>query len=92
MEAIRKMSLLPARRLEKFVPDMKLKGRIKVGAHADIVAFDAARVVDKATFQNPAQYSEGIPHVLVMGVPVVENERLAEGVFPGQPVLSKVTV
>ncbi|MBM3769061.1 MAG: amidohydrolase family protein [Acidobacteria bacterium] len=92
MEAIRKMSLLPARRLEKFVPDMRLKGRIKVGAHADIVAFDAARVIDKATFQNPAQYSEGIPHVLVMGLPVVENERLAEGVFPGQPVLSKVSV
>ncbi|MBM3784327.1 MAG: amidohydrolase family protein [Acidobacteria bacterium] len=92
MDAVRKMSLLPAKRLEKFVPSMRKKGRIQVGAHADLAVFDAAKVQDKATYENPAQYSEGIPHVLVMGVPVVENSKLAEGVFPGQPVLGKVSI
>ncbi|MBI2686995.1 MAG: amidohydrolase family protein [Acidobacteria bacterium] len=92
MDAIRKMSYLPAARLEKFVPEMRRRGRISAGAFADIVVFDPARVRDKATYQNPAQYSEGITHVLVNGTAVVENEKLVEGVFPGQPVLSKVTV
>ena len=89
-DAIRKMSLLPAQRLEKFVPDMRRRGRINIGSFADIAVFDPARVQDKATYQNPAQYSEGITHVLVNGTLVVENEKLAEGVFPGQPVLSRV--
>ncbi|MFN0102723.1 MAG: amidohydrolase family protein [Bryobacteraceae bacterium] len=89
-DAIRKMSLLPAQRLEKFVPEMRRRGRINVGSFADIAVFHPARVQDKATYQNPAQYSEGITHVLVNGTLVVENEKLAEGVFPGQPVLSKV--
>ena len=89
-DAIRKMSYLPAARLEKFVPEMRRRGRINVGAFADIAIFDANRVQDKSTYQNPAQYSEGITHVLVNGTLVVENEKLVEGVYPGQPVLSKV--
>jgi hypothetical protein len=90
-DAIRKMSYLPAARLEKFVPEMRKRGRINVGAFADIAIFDPNRVQDKATYQNPAQYSEGITHVLVNGTLVVENEKIVEGVFPGQPVLSKVS-
>ena len=89
-DAIRKMSYLPAARLEKFVPEMRRRGRINVGAFADIAIFDPNRVQDKSTYQNPAQYSEGITHVLVNGTLVVENEKLVEGVYPGQPVLSKV--
>jgi len=91
-DAIRKMSYLPAARLEKFVPEMKKRGRINVGAFADITIFDPTRVQDKSTYQNAAQYSEGISHVLVNGTLVVENEKLVEGVFPGQPVLGKVTI
>jgi len=91
-DAIRKMSLLPAQRMEKFVPEMRRRGRITVGAFADIAVFDPNRVQDKATYQNPAQYSEGITHVLVDGTLVVDNEKLVENVFPGKPVLSKVTV
>ncbi len=83
MDALRKMSLLPAQRLESFVPMMRNKGRIKVGADADVVVFDPARVTDKATFENPAQYSAGIPHVLVNGVAVVQDGKLVEGVKPG---------
>lgn len=82
-DAIAKMSLMPAQRLEKAAPQMRLKGRIKAGADADITIFDAARVTDRATFENPAQYSEGIVHVLVNGVPVVQDSKLLDGVQPG---------
>jgi N-acyl-D-aspartate/D-glutamate deacylase len=57
---------------------MRLKGRIKVGADADLAVFDAARVIDKATFDKPDQYSEGITHVLVNGVAVVRDGKLVE--------------
>ena len=90
-DAIAKMSYLPAARLEKIVPEMRRRGRINVGAFADIAIFDPNKVQDKATYQNPAQYSVGITQVLVNGTLVVENEKLVEGVFPGQPVLSKIS-
>ncbi len=86
MDAIREMSLLPAQRLEKVVPEMRLKGRIKVGADADLTIFDPARVIDRATFENPAQTSEGIRHVLVGGVFVVRDEKIVEGVKPGKAI------
>ena len=91
MDAIRKMSYLPAKRLESFVPDMKRRGRINVGAFADLAIFNPDTVQDKATYQNAAQYSEGIPYVLVNGTFVVDNNKIVEGVFPGQPVMSKVS-
>lgn len=83
MDAIRKMTLLPAKRLETAVPMMRTRGRVKVGAEADLAIFDPARVIDRATFENPAQYSEGITHVLVNGVFVVRDGKLVEGVKPG---------
>ncbi|HKP68119.1 MAG TPA: amidohydrolase family protein, partial [Pyrinomonadaceae bacterium] len=86
MDAIRKMSLMPAQRLEKNVPAMRDKGRIKVGADADITIFDPATVIDRATFEKPALYSEGIRHVLVGGVFVVRDEKIVEGVKPGKAV------
>ena len=86
MDAIRKMSLLPAQRLEKAVPSMLSKGRIKVGVDADLTIFDAATVIDRATFDKPALYSEGIRHVLVGGVFVVRDEKIVEGAKPGKPV------
>jgi dihydroorotase len=79
MDALRKMSLLPADMLR-----MPNKGRLQVGADADITIFDPERVIDKATFENPAQYSEGIPYVMVNVVWVVKNSRILEGVFPGR--------
>lgn len=83
IDALRKMSLLPAQRLEAAVPMMRNKGRIKVGADADVVIFDPARVIDKATFEDPAQYSSGIAHVLVNGVSVVQDGKLLETSKPG---------
>jgi N-acyl-D-aspartate/D-glutamate deacylase len=84
MTALRKMTLMPAQRLEKRAPAFKDKGRIRVGAEADITVFDPNRVIDKATFEEPLQYSEGIQFVLVNGVPVVNDGRLVDGVFPGR--------
>ena len=81
MEAIRKMSLAPAERL-----GVSSKGRIAVGADADLAVFDPARVTDHATFENPAQYSEGMVYVLVNGVPVVRGGALVDGVAPGRGV------
>jgi dihydroorotase len=79
MEALRKMTLAPADRL-----GVASKGRIAVGADADLAVFDPARVTDRATFENAAQYSEGMVYVLVNGVPVVRNGSLLEGVAPGR--------
>jgi len=85
MTALRKMTLMPAQRLEKRAPMFKDKGRIRVGADADITIFDANRVIDKATYEKPLQHSEGIQFVLVNGVPVVKDGKLVDGVFPGRP-------
>lgn len=84
--AIRKMTLLPAQRLERFAPVMKNKGRIRVGADADITVFDAAHVIDRATFEQPALPSGGIAHVIVAGVPVLLNAAVQHGVHPGQGI------
>ncbi len=88
-DAIARMSLLPARRLEAACPAMKNKGRIQRGADADITIFDPKTVTDKATFEKPAQYSEGIPYVLVGGVAVVRDGQFVEGARPGKGILAR---
>lgn len=85
MEALAKMTVLPARRLEH-VPAMRSKGKIAVGTDADITVFNPATVGDRATFQMPATPSVGIPHVIVNGVLVVRDGNLVEGAMPGRPI------
>ena len=86
MEAVRKMTLMPAQRLEARVPAMRQKGRLRVGADADITIFDAARVLDRSTYREPSLSPVGLQHVIVNGVSVVANGRAVEGVAPGTAV------
>jgi N-acyl-D-aspartate/D-glutamate deacylase len=90
MTALRKMTLMPAQRLEQRAPVFHDKGRIRVGADADITVFDPDKIIDKATFDEPLQYSEGISFVFVNGVAVVRNRKLVDGVFPGRAARAPV--
>src|SRR5437867_1502568 len=73
MDALRKMSLMPAQRLERATAAARKKGRLQEGADADIVVFDPRSVTDRATYESPAQPSSGFKYVLVSGTPVVEE-------------------
>jgi N-acyl-D-aspartate/D-glutamate deacylase len=86
MDALTKMTLMPAQRLERRVPSMKNKGRIRVGADADLTIFDPQSITDRSTFQDPAKYSEGIKFVLVNGVLIIKDGQLQSGVSPGRPI------
>ena len=83
-----RVTLMPAQRLESRAPVFRNKGRIRVGADADLTLFDSEGVIDNATFQEPTRPPEGIAHVLVNGMPVVSNGRLQEGVAPGRGLLA----
>jgi N-acyl-D-aspartate/D-glutamate deacylase len=91
MTALRKMTLLPAQLLETRAPAFKNKGRIRVGADADITVFDPTRVIDKATFEEPLQYSEGIQFVLVNGVSVIKDGQLVQGIYPGRAARAPIS-
>lgn len=86
MDALRKMTLMPAQRLEARVPGMADKGRIREGADADIVVFDPDSIQDHATYTDPTAPSTGVRHLLVLGVPVVRDGSVVDGVAPGQAV------
>ena len=90
VDAIRKMTLMPAQLLEPRVPAMKRKGRLQAGADADITVFDATRVIDRATYREPSLPPVGIEHVMVNGVSVVANGEAIEGVAPGKPVRASI--
>jgi N-acyl-D-aspartate/D-glutamate deacylase len=89
MTAIEKMTLLPAKRLEGIAPMMRFKGRIQVGADADITIFNPEAVIDKATFEKGLEFSAGIEYVMVNGTFVLKNGKTVTGVLPGQPVYGK---
>ncbi len=87
--ALEKMTLLPAKRLEGIAPMMRYKGRIQVGADADITVFNPDTVIDKATFDKGLAFSGGIEYVMVNGSFVLKNGKTVTGIFPGQPVYGK---
>ena len=76
--AVRKMTALPARRL-----GLKDRGRVEQGLAADLVLFNPDTVTDKATFDDPSQFPDGIPYVFVAGEAVV-SEGEHSGATPGR--------
>ena len=86
MDALRKMTIAPAQRLEAFVPAMRNKGRIRVGADADITIFDPATVIDRSTYTEPTLTSAGIPYVLVNGGLVVDEGELVSAARQGRAI------
>jgi dihydroorotase len=67
---------------------MANKGRLRVGADADITVFDIMKVTDRATFDDSLRYSEGIHYVLVDGMLVVRDGELVEGAAPGKAIVA----
>jgi N-acyl-D-amino-acid deacylase len=72
-DAIRRMTSLPAQTFR-----LKGKGKIEVGADADLVIFDLQKVADPSTFDDPHHYAEGFRDVLVKGVPVIREGKLTD--------------
>ena len=89
MDALRKMSLMPAEMLERSTPAGLQKGRLQEGADADIVVFDAATISDRATFEKPMEPSVGVHYLLVAGTVVVNEGKFVPDVFPGRALLGR---
>ena len=87
MDAIRKMSLMPAQRLERATAQARAKGRIQEGADADIVVFDPRTIADRSTYQHPMESSVGVKYLLVGGTVVVDNGKMIPDVYPGKALL-----
>jgi N-acyl-D-aspartate/D-glutamate deacylase len=90
MDALRKMTLMPAQRLEKRVPAMRGKGRLRTGADADITVFDPATVRDASTYTQPALQSLGIRYVLVNGTVLVRDGKVQAGVAAGREIRAPI--
>src|SRR3984957_720517 len=87
MDAIRKMSFMPAEMLERSTPEARHKGRLQEGADADIVVFNAATISDRSTFQKPMEPSVGVRYLVVAGTLVVDEGKIVPDVFPGRAIL-----
>lgn len=92
MNGLRKITLMPAQRLEAISAQAARKGRVQIGADADLTIFDPNRILDTATFEDDLSFSVGVQHVLVNGVLVVQDGENVEGVRPGQAVVGRKTV
>jgi N-acyl-D-aspartate/D-glutamate deacylase len=84
MEALRKMTLMPAQMLERSTPAARHKGRLQEGADADVVIFDPATIADRSTFAKPMEPSVGVHFLLVGGMVLIDNGKLVHDTFPGR--------
>ncbi|HLF20033.1 MAG TPA: amidohydrolase family protein [Bacteroidota bacterium] len=86
IEALAKMTLLPAQRMEQASATFKRKGRISVGADADIVIFDEKKVADRASVEHPEITSIGVEYVIINGQIVKDPKRFHKNVRAGDPI------
>jgi N-acyl-D-aspartate/D-glutamate deacylase len=84
MEGLKRITLMPAQRLEASVPRMKKKGRLQQGSDADITIFDPQRIAERATYKEPALRSEGVQFVIVNGKLTLNKGQAVAGIAPGQ--------
>jgi N-acyl-D-aspartate/D-glutamate deacylase len=87
MDALRKMSLMPAEMLGRSTSAALHKGRLQEGADADIVVFDAATISDRSTFKDPMLPSVGVHYLVVAGSVVVDDGKVVPNLFPGRALL-----
>jgi N-acyl-D-aspartate/D-glutamate deacylase len=87
MDALRKMTLMPAQCLERSTATGRRKGRLQEGADADVVVFDPSTISDQSTFEAPMVPSVGMKYVLVSGTPVVSDGKLVPDVYPGKALV-----
>jgi len=87
MDALRKMSLMPAEKLGHSTPAGRQKGRLQERADADIVVFDAKTISDRSTFERPMEPSVGVRYLVVGGTVVVDEGKLVPDVYPGRALV-----
>ena len=87
MEALRKMSLMPAQMLERSTPEARRKGRLQEGADADIVVFDPQTIADRSTFEKPMEPSAGVHELVVGGTVLIDDGKMVPDVYPGRAIL-----
>ena len=86
MEGLAKCALIPAQILEASTPAMRAKGRLTVGADADVVVFDYDTLTDRAEFSAMNRPAEGVRHLVVSGQPLITDGVMDVAARPGRPV------
>ena len=87
MEALRKMTLMPAQMLERSTPEARGKGRVQDGADADLVVFDPQTIADRSTFEKPMEPSVGVHFLIVGGTTLIDDGKMVEDVYPGRAIV-----
>ena len=89
MDGLARITIMPARRLEGMTDQAMRKGRVQVGADADVTVFDPETIIDTATFEDDLSFSAGVAHVLINGEFVVRNGENVPGAMPGQAITGR---
>lgn len=89
-KAIEKMTIMPARVLEKAAPEMKLRGRVQKGCFADLILFDPQKVKDNATYENGFSNSTGMDYVWINGKILISKGVMLPDVFPGKAIKGNI--
>jgi hypothetical protein len=87
MDALRKMSLMPAECLEGSTPAARNKGRLQEGKDADVVVFDPQTITDRSNYQHPMEPSVGVKYLVVGGTTVINQGQIVSDLYPGEALL-----